>query len=168
MKGLHKMWQFNPSLLALIMLFAALLRPAPVSAASAYTYTVSQDYPVYAFIYDSCNTGGYTDEIFLTGYQHFLMNITVAPSGAFVIDYTFNTQGISGVGETSGLKYQAVSIVRGQLSGNVGYQSTSDETFNIIAQGSGNNIVVHANIHMTVNANGTVTADVYNYSIACQ
>jgi hypothetical protein len=39
--------------------------------------------------------------------------------------------------------------------------------FKIIGQGPGNNFLVHQNVHITVNANGTLTASVDNFSTEC-
>jgi hypothetical protein len=40
--------------------------------------------------------------------------------------------------------------------------------FRLIGQGSGNNLQVHQNVHITINANGTVTATVDNTSVDCK
>jgi hypothetical protein len=40
--------------------------------------------------------------------------------------------------------------------------------FRIIGQGPGNNYLVHEVFHVTINANGEVTAYVDNFSIECK
>jgi len=44
---------------------------------------------------------------------------------------------------------------------------TSVNNFRIIGQGPGNNSVVHENTHITINANGTITASVDNFKATC-
>jgi len=50
----------------------------------------------------------------------------------------------------------------------VGEQSTFINNFNIIGQGPGNNALVHENFHITVNANGNMTAWVENSHSECR
>ena len=40
--------------------------------------------------------------------------------------------------------------------------------FRIIGQGPGNNFLVHETFHVTINANGVVTATVDNFSVECK
>jgi len=40
--------------------------------------------------------------------------------------------------------------------------------FKIIGQGPNNNFLVHENLHVTINADGTLTAFVDNFSFTCQ
>jgi hypothetical protein len=40
--------------------------------------------------------------------------------------------------------------------------------FRIIGQGTGNNFLVHETFHITVNADGTMTASVDNFSVDCK
>ena len=40
--------------------------------------------------------------------------------------------------------------------------------FRIIGQGTGNNFLVHEIVHLTINANGTATNYVDNFSIECK
>jgi hypothetical protein len=51
---------------------------------------------------------------------------------------------------------------------NAGAQTvTSVSTLNLLG-GADNNLIVHLNIHLTVNANGDITAEVTNTSFDCR
>ena len=70
---------------------------------------------------------------------------------------------------TSGAQYQATGITRS--SENVvgmPYNYTLVNNFRIIGQGAGNNFLLHETFHITVNANGELTAVADNYSVDCK
>ena len=82
----------------------------------------------------------------------------------------FSPIGVSGV-STSGESYHATgntqfiftgSLVNGQFS------SLYVNNFRIIGQGPGNNFLVHETGVFTVNANGTTSATIDNFSIDCK
>jgi hypothetical protein len=74
-------------------------------------------------------------------------------------------QGISGFGQTTGAKYQATGVTQERFSIN---PFTFVNNFRIVGQGPGNNFLVHEVFHVTVNANGTVTAFVDRVSVECR
>src|SRR5215467_3765370 len=48
------------------------------------------------------------------------------------------------------------------------FNTTLVNNFRIIGQGTGNNFLVHETFHITVNADGTMTAFVDNFSVDCK
>src|SRR5438046_10629163 len=84
----------------------------------------------------------------------------------------FQPQGLSGTGETTGDKYQATGVTKASsFKGsfqNGQFTQTYVNNFRIIGQGSGNNFLVHEVLHVTFNANGTVTVFHDNFSIDCK
>jgi hypothetical protein len=83
----------------------------------------------------------------------------------------FQPQEIVGVGETTGVKYQATGITQESFKGpfqNGQIHFTYVNNFRIIGQGPGNNYLVHENEHFIINADGTVTVFHDNFSIVCQ
>jgi hypothetical protein len=48
------------------------------------------------------------------------------------------------------------------------YNYTLVNNFRIIGQGAGNNFLLHETFHITVNANGELTAVADNYSVDCK
>ena len=59
-------------------------------------------------------------------------------------------------------------MTQGKTNLKVGVQDTFINNFRIIGQGPGNNYLVHQTVHLTVNANGVVTASVSNSSVECK
>jgi hypothetical protein len=81
----------------------------------------------------------------------------------------FQPQGISGLGQTTGAKYQATGETEFQTNAKaVPFETSFVNNFKIIGQGPGNNLLIHENMHLTVNANGTVTAVIDNTSVECR
>jgi hypothetical protein len=148
----------------------------PVSATSkslkqppAIAFTANEIVPVSIAVFVDCANGGAGEEVILEGNLHILFHVTI--NGNNVVTKThFQPQGISGNGTITGDKYQATgvtqeiaksSLVNGQAN------FTLVNNFRIIGQGPGNNFRIHENFHITVNANGTLTAFVDNFSAEC-
>jgi hypothetical protein len=119
-------------------------------------------------VFVPCADGGAGEVVDLSGNLHVLLRTTLDGNGGFHTKYHFQPQGISGTGQTTGDKYQATGVTQEQFNGKVGQEFTYVNNFRIIGQGPGNNFLVHQLIHITVNANGEVTASVDNFSIECK
>jgi hypothetical protein len=111
---------------------------------------------------------GAGESVYLSGYLHIVFSTTVDGNGGFHTRIHHNPQGITGVGELSGDKYQAVGQTRTVTNGRVGETYTFVNNYKIIGQGRGNNFLVHDTIHYTVNANGEVTSELANTSVECR
>ena len=84
-----------------------------------------------------------------------------------------NPEGISGIGQVSGDKYQATGVTQENFNASETrkgrlLEETFVANFRIIGQGTGNNLLVQEMIHVTVKANGKVTADVSKFSFDCK
>lgn len=143
----------------------SLLMTAPVGA-NASTSTFETSVPVAITVFIPCAA----DTVLLTGNLHILMTITSDSNGGFHFSSLFNPQGISGIGSPSGAKYQGTGETRfdTQTSGPPPFNFTFVNNFNIIGQGPGNNFLVHENVHITVNADGTLTTSIDNFSFSCR
>lgn len=110
------------------------------------------------------------ENVTLTGNLHILTHLTTN-GNSFVSKSHFQPQGVSGVGDVSGDKYQATGvtqdIIRGSFA-NGSFTYTAVNNFRIIGQGTGNNYLVHQLYHITITPNGIVSAVVDNTSIDCQ
>jgi hypothetical protein len=116
-----------------------------------------------------CANGGAGEVVDLSGNFHVLLHVTLHDDGRFVFKEHFQPQGISGIGEETGDKYQATGVTQDiTVQGRVGVTTTAVNNFRIIGQGPGNNLLVHVTFHVTVNANGTATADVNNVRVGCK
>jgi hypothetical protein len=156
------------SLLAVFMLMAILLGPASAQA-KADTFTSSVNIPISLFVFIPCANGGIGEYVVLEGNLHDLYHITFDSGGAYHFTYLDNPQGITGTGWDTGDKYQGTGGTHGQVTGRaVGYEETYVNNFRMIGQGSGVNYMVHETYHGTINANGTLTVYVDNFSVECK
>ncbi len=148
------------------LLALVLLSGLPACAA----VDTNMSFPVSISVFVPCAVGGAGEVVTLSGNLHLLVSTTVN-ANHISFDMHIQPQGISGVGSVTGNKYQGTGITRLSFEADVvafPFIQTSVNNFKIIGQGPDNNFLVHENIHITVNANGTVTASVDNFSMSCQ
>jgi len=125
--------------------------------------------PINLSVLVPCADGGAGEVVDLSGDLHVLLHVTLHDDGRFVFKEHFQPQGISGTGEVTGDKYQATGVTQDiTVRGRVGVTTTAVNNFRIIGQGPGNNLLVHVTFHVTVNANGTATAEVNNVRVGCK
>lgn len=79
----------------------------------------------------------------------------------------FNYQNVTGVGLTSGTRYRATTVDQQWLAAPFPTSIHSTGTFHLISQGSSSNLLVTVLTHITVNANGEVTASIDVLSMQC-
>ncbi len=121
-------------------------------------------------VFIPCAAGGAGEFVQLQGPLHTLITATVNGNNVSG-KLHFQPQGVSGVGQTTGLKYQATgetqqSFTQSLQNGKATFSYVNN--FRIIGQGPGNNYLVHENLHVTVNADGTITATHDNFSAECK
>ena len=137
--------------------------------AAATTVTTSTRFPISLVV--SCPLQGAGEYVALSGSLHDLFHVTLDGAGGFHLDVQDNAQAVSGVGLTSGVKYQGTGVTRFDENFTAGRTSVFtfvNPYFRIIGQGPGNNLLVHENLHVTVNPDGTVTSFHDNFSLTCQ
>jgi hypothetical protein len=151
----------------LVLLLVLSLGTAPAYAKATTVITnYSEETEIFVFV--PCALGGAGENVYLSGPLHILFVTTITDKGTFMSRTLFQPQGISGTGEISGNRYQATGETQDTFTGRVGYESSYVNNFKIIGQGPGNNFLIHENVHVTVNSNGTLTAYVDNYSVECK
>ena len=136
----------------------------------ATTFTSNEKQPVDQIVFIPCANGGAGENVELTGTFHILIHTTVNANN-FTTKYHFQPQGISGIGQTTGIKYQGSGVTQEEIKGslkNGKFIDTYINNFHVVGQGSGNNYLVHTNTHITVNANGETTASVDNLMSDCK
>jgi hypothetical protein len=108
--------------------------------------------------------------VVLTGELHTLITQEVDSDGGIHIKTHFQPQGLSGVGMVTGDKYQGTGVTQEHINdhSSPAFEDTFVNNFRIIGQGPGNNLLVHTTFHVTVDANGVVTANVVNTSVECK
>jgi len=106
--------------------------------------------------------------VHLTGRLHTVFHISYDALGGYHAQSHSQPQGVRGYGQESGVKYRGTGVTQQGFNGKVGSQETFVNNFRIIGQGKGNNLVVHEAFHVTINANGRVTAFVDNFRVECK
>jgi hypothetical protein len=158
-------------LFALLVTLPILRPPAPVSA-QAVTETTSLSIPLDQVAFVPCANGGAGEFVQLSGELHVLFHVSISDSGQLTIKEHFQPQGATGVGLTTGDTYQATGVTQGITTVDTvdgfPFETTFVNNFRIIGHGLDNNLLVHTTFHVTVNANGEVTAEVVNTSVECR
>lgn len=167
MKRIRKGWKAAAGMAALMMALGVLgaLSPQPLLG-QASTTTSNTQVPILIAVSIPC-----ANEIaVLGGDLHILFHTTIDEGGGTHLEVHFNPQGVSGVGLTSGNKYQGTGVTRYDLntSGPPPFEFVSVNNFNITGQGPGNNMLMHFNTRVSIDANGTSTATVSNFKAECK
>ena len=121
-------------------------------------------------VFIPCANNGAGELVIFQGNLHILLSFTINNNRVSGKDH-FQPQGLTGTGSVTGDKYQATGVTQSMFSGslvNGQYQSTYVNNFRIIGQGPGNNLLVQEIAHFTINANGTLTVYVDNFSADCK
>jgi hypothetical protein len=121
-------------------------------------------------VFVPCAAGGVGELVDLSGPLHTLVSFTENDKNVSGYFHS-QPQGISGTGESTGDKYQGTGVT--QESFETSFQNgqanlTFVNNFRIIGQGPKNNFLVHETLHLTFNANGTLTVSHDNFSGACR
>ena len=137
------------------------------SGAPASSFTVNSVFPIDLAVFVPCANGGVGEDVLLSGNLHDLIHVTVNDNSVHVKTHD-QPQGISGTGVVTGDKYQGTGVTQDEFNTSFGMEETFINNFRIIGQGPGNNFLVHENFHITINANGTVTASHDNFTVDCK
>jgi hypothetical protein len=124
-------------------------------------------FPVAFNVFVPCANGGLGEVVELTGEIHDMFKMTDDSAGMSV-DLHDNPQGVSGRGLTTGNKYQATGVTRLNFSFEGAIDLTYVNNFRIVGQGPANNFSVHDNLHLSISAEGEVTAFHDNFRADCK
>lgn len=113
-------------------------------------------------VFNPCNG----ETVTFTGVLHAVARVTFDGSGGFHLDANDNIH-VTGTGSL-GNEYEGNEEDQDQLNGRVGIEQTMATTFSEISKGSAPNFEVHALIHITVNAKGTTTVFIDNFTSSCR
>jgi hypothetical protein len=124
--------------------------------------------PPTAVLSDPC-TG---EQVHVTGTIHLVTVVTLDANGGTHTEMHFNVQGVSGVGLTSGTRYRGIHTEThsSNTAGPAPSEFTTRINIMLISEGGSSNLTIRdALLHVTVNANGTVTASIDHLALAeCQ
>jgi hypothetical protein len=149
-------------LLPALFLAAALwLVPAASSAAVVQNVQV----PLNVTVFNPCNG----DLIAVTGSIHLLASTTSDGGGGFHIAFMDNVSQVTGTGSVSGATYHGVGgdWFTANVKPPFPVELTMTDVFGLISAGSSPNLVITDTFHITVNADGTLTANVARFSLSC-
>jgi hypothetical protein len=133
----------------------------------AVTTTQNEQFFAEQAVFVSCANGGLGELVILSGSLHSVFHSVVNDAGQAIIRTHFQPQGVRGVGEITGTKYQGVGVTEDVLHLKVGSDETFINNFRVIGQGAGNNFMVHENLHLRIDGTGTVTASFDNLRTDC-
>jgi hypothetical protein len=152
--------------LALILLTFGVTRAA---FSQAFSETTNEFVPLSQTSFVPCANGGAGELVTVTGTLHIQTHVTINQN-RLMLRTLFQPQGASGLGLTTGDLYHGTGMTQflDTIPNPLGAQtSTFTNNFRFIGPGPDNNLQIHQNIHITVNANGEVTSEVDNASIEC-
>jgi hypothetical protein len=147
--------------------------PSAADAASrpdlaATAFTTSASLPLAQVVLIPCANHGGGEFVTISGRLHVMSHVSFNDAGHATLTTHFNPQGVSGIGQTTGLNYQGTGATHSTTTARIGMETTTINNFRIIGQGPGNNFLVHENFHFTINRNGSLTAYVDNLRVDCK
>jgi len=156
---------------SVILLVSFILLAVAVAPTLKGEVTTNEKTPTDMAVFVPCANGGVGEMVMLSGELHTLISST-ENKNVTRYKFHFQPQGMSGVGEDTGDKYQATgvtqTVVKAQVAPGEQYQETFVNNFRIIGAGPGNNYLVHEVFHVTVNANGEVSVEFDHFTVECK
>ena len=160
---------FNRKAVSLVLALTLASNLSAAVSAQATAITTNDFVPLAAAVFVPCANGGAGEVVLITGTLHVQNHITITDNRASIKSH-FQPQGASGVGLTTGDVYHATGVTQEHDSipiTNGAFEFTFVNNFKIIGPGPDNNLLVHENVHVTIDANGNVTTTVDNLSVEC-
>lgn len=154
------------ALLALSLLALVCAGSQHVARAQATTVTSNATFPF-------TETTVTCDDVFVTlaGKMHVLAHVTTDAQGGRHATLQINTEGVKGT-DVAGNKYVSSATNNDSLNeaGTMGSQSEHTVTTKFLLIGKGNlpDLLVKATMHITINADGEMTAEVTNVVAQCR
>lgn len=121
-------------------------------------------------VFVPCAAGGTGELLTISGQLHILFTETSDAAGGFHGQAHFQPMGASGVGSTTGDTYRGVGITRFLTNINAGglpFIDTFVAQFNMIGTAGAVSLRIHETVHVIINENGEMTADVSNINVNC-
>lgn len=159
-----------------LILFASLLTmlfvvtPAfPQAQPQTQVYEINWDY-TYSI---PCANGGLGEDVRITGPVHAQETTVMKPDGTLNVIWTYNAQGLSGIGLTTGTGYHFVGVTRQSFTLFPGTVYPWEVTFinrnKIVGERSEANYEAFwETVHITVNANGETTVSFDTSGVVCK
>jgi len=148
--------------------------PAPpradAPALRAASLTSGERVETEIFTYVPCAAGGAGEAVTLTGPLLVLVHVTESARGNYQVKTTFQPQGMSGVGATTGDVYRATGGTRTHehFNGPLPLVYTAINQFQLVGPGTNNDFRVRETLRVTINTNGVYTADRVSAEVRCR
>lgn len=135
----------------------------------AYTDKVNLQIPTGFHAQNPCAGGRFGEIVVFTGNQHLVFSQTSTANGHLSMMVHWNADDVIGIGQYTGFQYRATGVTQDHVVSNVSlpYTETTTNNYHIIGQGQATNMDLKETVHLTVNANGYVTAWVTDYNFQC-
>jgi hypothetical protein len=151
--------------LSLAVVGMTLALAAGMALAQATTFTSNEKVPLDQIAENPC-TG---ELVQFTGELHVLLHSTVDANGGLHVQEHFQPQGALGTGLVSGEQYRGVGVTRNEAYIPPGglRETTFIDRFYFVSPGPSDNMLATTTIHVTFNANGEPTAELFRLDIKC-
>jgi len=136
--------------------------------AASVTLTSSSAYEVTLVEFIPCANGGIGEWVSVSGTVHELLHTTITAQGRATLVTHLQPQGVSGTGLLTGDRYRAVGVLQDTQTFGVGVEQSTVHNFLLVGQGSGNNLMVHENVRITIHPDGTVEEQHDNFRLSCR
>lgn len=129
-------------------------------------------FPYQALIFVPCANNGLGENVNLYGVLHTMSIVTNSSSGHGMWKISYQPAATRGTGEITGNTYYSTggNQITATYDGIDAFPFEQNIVNNIliIGQGTANNFTLHVVWHITVNADGTVTASVLSSNVQCK
>ena len=156
-------WRFLafPALAALALTLAL---PRPASAETFVFHSQNYINVLQGEGSNSCIAGGFV----VTGVAHQVLELNLSGASLDSVFHFINHENVQLTGtDGQGNKWIGNLTQSTSFTGVVGQEITVPLSLALVSQGAAPNFIVHAILHFTVNANGTVTSSINNLTTIC-
>jgi len=161
------MWNGAERVLAIGMVLGALefLSPGPLFG-QAFVNSSNTDIPILMALPIPCAG----EVAVLEGNLHVVTHLAIDAAGGMHVEVNVNPEGVSGVGLTTGKKYQGTGVTRYDFNttGPPPFEFVYVDNFLVVGQGPDNNLRVHFNTVLSIDASGNATVRVSNFTLECK
>jgi hypothetical protein len=149
---------------------SSILSPPALALAAAADHN-QITVPLSTGVLVACANDGAGEWVNLTGELRITTFLLTDANGGVHVRSQYQPRGVTGTGAATGDSYRGTGVTAEHeytADGGLPAVYTYINNFRIIGQGPGNNHLVHAVVHQTVNADGTVWASVDQFSAECR
>ena len=136
----------------------------------AATDKVNLNIPTQFHAQNPCAGGRFGEIVVFTGNQHLVFSQTSTANGHLSTMIHWNADDVIGIGQFTGFQYRATGVTQDHVVSNatLPYTETTTNNYHIIGQGQATNMDLKETTHVTINADGSITAWVTDYNFDCK